>query len=224
MLFKHGAKTMTLEPIRAWVQGINQRLDSARPAVQMWVFTAAGVFLTSIFFFLTRPAVEIHESQRLMQSLKEMMPEIVSIPGILDEAVEIPAQKSGSLAMKLYRLREGTSLQALFLKTITPYGYSGNIEFTMTLKPDGRIVGVRVLRHRETPGLGDWIETARSKWIFSFEGKSLRNTPEMLWHVKKDGGIFDQFTGATITPRAMVKGVHETLKTLKEQGETREDP
>ena len=215
---------MALESIRAWVERINQRLDSARPAVQMWVFTAAGVLLTSIFFFLTRPAVEIHESQRLMQSLKEMMPEIVSIPGILDEAVEIPAQKSGSLAMKLYRLREGTSLKALFLKTITPDGYNGNIEFTMTLQPDGRIVGVRVLRHRETPGLGDWIETARSKWILSFEGKSLRNTPEMLWHVKKDGGIFDQFTGATITPRAMVKGVHETLKTLKEQGETREDP
>ena len=187
-------------------------------------FTAAGVLLTSIFFFLTRPAVEIHESQRLMQSLKDMMPEIVSTPAILDEAIEIPAQKSGALAMKLYRLREGTSVKALFLKTTTPDGYSGNIEFAMTLQPDGRIVGVRVLRHRETPGLGDWIETARSKWILSFEGKSLRNTPEMLWHVKKDGGIFDQFTGATITPRAMVKGVHETLKTLKEQGETREDP
>ena len=224
MLFKHGVKTMALESIRAWVERVNQRLDSARPAVQMWVFTAAGVLLTSIFFFLTRPAVEIHESQRLMQSLKEMMPEIVSTPAILDEALEIPAQKSGALAMKLYRLREGTSLKALFLKTTTPDGYSGNIEFAMTLQPDGRIVGVRVLRHRETPGLGDWIETARSKWILSFEGKSLRNTPEMLWHIKKAGGIFDQFTGATITPRAMVKGVHETLKTLKEQGETREDP
>lgn len=215
---------MQIEPIKAFFAALNQRLDSARPAVQMWVFTAAGTLLTSVFFFLTRPAVEAHENQRLLQSLKELMPGTALNPPSLEEAIEITPVKSGALPLQLFRLREGGSLQALFLKATARDGYSGDIEFAMAVQPDGKIVGVRVLRHRETPGLGDWIETARSNWILAFDGKSLRDTPERLWHVRKDGGIFDQFTGATITPRAVVNGVHETLKTLKEQGETQEGP
>jgi len=94
----------------------------------------------------------------------------------------------------------------------------------MAVRPDGHIVGVRVLRHRETPGLGDWIEITRSTWIRAFEEKSLADPLEMLWRVKKDGGVFDQFTGATITPRAVVKGVHDALKTLKAHDETKGRP
>lgn len=215
---------MRLEQLTALIKILNQRLDSARPFVQMWVFTAAATVLTSCFFFLTRPAVEAHERQRLIATLKEMMPDLVLTPETLDEAIEIAPLRSDDLPVQLYRLREGTSLKGLFLKSITPEGYSGDIEFAMAVQPDGRILGVRVLRHRETPGLGDWIETARSNWVLAFDGKSLKDTPETLWHVRKDGGTFDQFTGATITPRALVKGVHKTLQTLKEQGETQEGP
>jgi electron transport complex protein RnfG len=138
--------------------------------------------------------------------------------------VNIPNLETGLSSVQLYRLREGKILHALFLKATTAKGYSGDIEFAMAVRPDGKIMGVRVIRHRETPGLGDLIETARSSWIRAFEGKSLENPQEALWHVKKDGGMFDQFTGATITPRAVVKGVYDSLKILRTNGETQEGP
>lgn len=90
-------------------------------------------------------------------------------------------------------------------------GFSGAIVLLVGVKPNGDILGVRVLTHSETPGLGDKIETARSDWIYSFNGQSLAGLTQNQWQVKKDGGRFDQFTGATITPRAVVAGVHETL-------------
>ncbi len=90
-------------------------------------------------------------------------------------------------------------------------GYGGPIRLLTGIDADGNITGVRVISHKETPGLGDAIELSRSPWILGFNGKSLGNLTEQQWHVKKDGGRFDAFTGATITPRAVVKGVHENL-------------
>lgn len=218
------ARPMPLKQIKEQLTQLNHRLDSARPAVQMWVFAATGTLLTSLFFFLTRPAVEHHETQRLLLTLKELMPGKSFTPTSLQEGVEVRSVEPELSKLQLYRLREGETLHALLLKGTTPEGYSGDIEFAMVVQPNGQIVGVRVLRHRETPGLGDWIESARSSWIRAFEGKSLEDPIGPLWHVKKDGGMFDQFTGATITPRAVVKGVHDTLKTLKANGETVEGP
>nr|WP_113865201.1 electron transport complex subunit RsxG [Brenneria salicis]NMN91735.1 electron transport complex protein RnfG [Brenneria salicis ATCC 15712 = DSM 30166]RBP65793.1 electron transport complex protein RnfG [Brenneria salicis ATCC 15712 = DSM 30166]RLM31832.1 electron transporter RnfG [Brenneria salicis ATCC 15712 = DSM 30166] len=91
-------------------------------------------------------------------------------------------------------------------------GYSGIISLLIGIDANGELTGVRVISHTETPGLGDKIEVNRSDWITGFNGKSLQNTSEKQWHVKKDGGDFDAFTGATITPRAVVKGVHRTLQ------------
>jgi electron transport complex protein RnfG len=96
------------------------------------------------------------------------------------------------------------------LQIIVP-GWGGDIEFVMAVDAAGAITGVRVTSHKETPGLADKIELSKSPWITGFEGKSLANTPASAWAVHKDGGEFDQFTGATITPRAMVKGVHNGL-------------
>lgn len=90
-------------------------------------------------------------------------------------------------------------------------GYAGAITMLLGINSQGELTGVRVTNHKETPGLGDLIELAKSKWILGFDGKSLDNTTEKQWHVKKDGGEFDAFTGATITPRGVVKGVHESL-------------
>jgi len=81
----------------------------------------------------------------------------------------------------------------------------------MGIDRDGKVLGVRVLSHKETPGLGDKIEVSKGKWIFSFDGKSSQTPDNAGWRVKKDGGIFDQFTGATITPRAIVKAVKQGL-------------
>ena len=90
-------------------------------------------------------------------------------------------------------------------------GYSGVIKILLGINDKGELTGVRVLSHTETPGLGDNIDLTKSNWVLSFDGKSLNNPDEKGWHVKKDGGEFDSFTGATITPRAVVKGVHEAL-------------
>ncbi|MGL1959507.1 MAG: electron transport complex subunit RsxG [Colwellia sp.] len=96
-------------------------------------------------------------------------------------------------------------------------GFSGPITLLMGVDKDLNILGLRVLAHTETPGLGDKIEIARSDWVRSFERLSLANTSHSNWAVKKDGGQFDQFTGATITPRAIVKQVHQSLLMLQSE-------
>ncbi|MGE4405805.1 electron transport complex subunit RsxG, partial [Pseudomonas sp.] len=101
---------------------------------------------------------------------------------------------------------------AVILQAIAPDGYSGAIHLLVGIWADGRVAGVRVLGHRETPGLGDRIELTKSPWIRSFDGKSLENPQADGWAVKKDRGTFDQFAGATITPRAVVGAVHRALQ------------
>ena len=100
---------------------------------------------------------------------------------------------------------------AAVLSAIAPDGYSGPIDLLVGIYYDGSLAGVRVVKHRETPGLGDAVESQRSDWILEFNGKSLQSPASEQWKVKRDGGEFDQFTGATITPRAVVKAVHSAL-------------
>ena len=100
----------------------------------------------------------------------------------------------------------------MLLRAVAPDGYSGSIQLLVAVLADGSLAGVRVLAHKETPGLGDKIELKKSPWIQSFTGKSLQNPDEAGWGVKKDKGQFDQFAGATITPRAVVKAVHHALQ------------
>ena len=101
---------------------------------------------------------------------------------------------------------------AVILQATAPDGYSGSIQLLIGIHADGRLAGVRVVGHKETPGLGDKIELAKSPWINSFVGQSLQSPDSAGWAVKKDGGQFDQFAGATITPRAVVKAVHKALQ------------
>lgn len=98
-------------------------------------------------------------------------------------------------------------------------GYSGNIVILIGVNAKGELTGVRTIAHAETPGLGDKIEIAKNDWVTSFNGFSLDNLSDKEWHVKKDGGRFDQFTGATITPRAVVGAVHEGLTVFIAQKE-----
>ncbi|WP_220721355.1 electron transport complex subunit RsxG [Agarivorans litoreus] len=107
-----------------------------------------------------------------------------------------------------------------YVVQVTAKGYAGPINLLVGVDASLAILGVRVLSHSETPGLGDKIEVAKHPWILSFNQKSLSNTSKKAWAVKKDGGEFDQFTGATITPRAVVNAVHQALKDLElKQGE-----
>ncbi len=111
-----------------------------------------------------------------------------------------------------YIARQNGQVSGVILPAETAEGYSGTIVQLVGIDRDGNITGVRVLQHNETPGLGDKIEPRKHPWIFSFDGRSLTNTDVVLWQVKKDGGDFDQFVGATITPRAVVGAVHKALQ------------
>lgn len=105
---------------------------------------------------------------------------------------------------------------AFIVPATAPDGYSGDIKMIIGINQDGSLAGVRVLSHNETPGLGDRVELKKSRWILGFDGKSLTNPTSDSWKVKKDQGEFDQFTGATITPRAVVKQVHKALQFFEE--------
>ena len=111
-----------------------------------------------------------------------------------------------------YRARRDGQPVAVILRFIAVDGYSGPIGLLVGIEPDGRLLGVRVTSHRETPGLGDAIDIEKSDWIRAFDGKSLGTPPAKEWTVRRDGGAFDQFTGATITPRSVVHAVRLALE------------
>lgn len=110
-----------------------------------------------------------------------------------------------------YRVRNDGEVTGIILPATARDGYSGDIRLLVGIDANGSIAGVRVVAHRETPGLGDGIDLQKSDWILTFNGRSLTNPTEAGWAVTKDGGVFDQFTGATVTPRAVVNAVRDAL-------------
>lgn len=122
-----------------------------------------------------------------------------------------PDYLGSATPMPLYIARQGETITGYALETIAPDGYSGAIRLIVGFDVKGQITAVRTLAHNETPGLGDKIELKKSAWIERFTGRSLTHDNEGRWAVKKDGGEFDAFTGATITPRAVIKGVKQVL-------------
>jgi len=118
-----------------------------------------------------------------------------------------------------YRARSGDDPVAVILRFAAVDGYNGRIDLLLGIAADGRVAGVRVTSHRETPGLGDAIEADKSDWVLAFDGASLERPAPSGWTVRRDGGAFDQFTGATITPRAIVKAVRKTLEFVQAEGE-----
>lgn len=115
-----------------------------------------------------------------------------------------------------YIARQNNEAIAIAMTSTAPDGYNGNIELIIAINMDESISGVRVLKHQETPGLGDKVELRKSNWIDSFTGKKLLSEKDSRWAVTKDNGMFDQFTGATITPRAVVQAVKKTLLYFKD--------
>ena len=116
----------------------------------------------------------------------------------------------------VYRARRAGRVEAVVFK-VSGNGYAGPIDCMMGIDRNGHITGVRVIKHKETPGLGDKIEPAKSRWIYAFDDKSLGDPPAEKWAVKKDGGVFDQFAGATITPRGVVKAVKGGMEFFDKQ-------
>ena len=158
----------------------------------------------------TRDDIALRHAEDLKASLSQVLPDAVHDNDLLSDMLTLPAEQTGDKAVKVYRAHLDERISAVAYE-VSSNGYAGPITCIMGVAANGEVLGVRVLAHAETPGLGDKIEIARDDWITAFNGRSLDNTTDKQWHVKKDGGEFDQFTGATITPRAVVKAVYEGL-------------
>ncbi|MCF6325270.1 MAG: electron transport complex subunit RsxG [Gammaproteobacteria bacterium] len=177
------------------------------------VFAIAGTAMVALTFDNTEVRIADNEYQALLQSLHALVPPASHDNDIASDTVEVTsiALLGSHKSNTVYLARMKSVPIAAVITTIAPDGYNGAIKLLVAINYDGTISGARVLSHRETPGLGDSIEAERSSWINSFRGLSLLMPDGLGWRVKKDGGIFDQFTGATVTPRAVVKAVHNAL-------------
>lgn len=151
----------------------------------------------------TGPAIAAAEAKDLRDSLAEVLPLGLADNDFLKDTVDL--EKDGK-TITVYRARHGGEVRAALFK-VAERGYAGEIQILMAVDMDGHTLGVRVLKHSETPGLGDKIERRKDDWVLAFDGKSLADPGPEKWAVKKDNGVFDQFAGATITPRAVVKAV-----------------
>lgn len=169
--------------------------------------------------------IRVTEQQRQARLLRELLP--VDTPRevrfIATPALEHPLL-ANTPAQPAYQVQYQGRLLGVILPLTTHAGYSGAIRLLMAVQADGRISGVRVQHHRETPGLGDKIERPKSPWIDRFTGHHLHSLPSEAWTVKKEGGAFDQFAGATITPKAVVKAVYQGLLYLEQNPELLQQP
>jgi electron transport complex protein RnfG len=176
------------------------------------IFAIAGTSLVAFTHSATAERIAANERETLLRTLHALVPpESIDNDMALDILEVSDQEQLGSAATTVYRGRKLGQPVAAVLTTIVPNGYSGPIKLLVAVRYDGSLGGVRVLAHKETPGLGDKVEEGRSDWIYSFNGKSIGNPTLEKWKVKRDGGVFDQFTGATITPRSIVAAVKKTL-------------
>ena len=179
-------------------------------------FALIGTTLVSFTHGATAARIAGNQRQALLQELESLSPRQDRDNDLLRDVIEVeaPAGQTG-VTMRVYRARrEGEPVAAIFTPVIAR-GYAGPMELIVAVYADGSLAGVRVLQHRETPGLGDKVELQRSPWILDFNRRSLEDPAAEGWRVKRDGGVFDQFSGATITPRGVVAAVHTTLSSFQ---------
>ena len=177
------------------------------------LFAVVGTSFVAVTEHNTRKAIAENERRVLLRNLHALLPAEKLDNDIVTDTLSIPASdllgtESESL---VYRARLNSVPIAVIFNSIAPNGYSGKIHLLVGVYTDGSIAGVRAVKHAETPGLGDALEVKKSNWVLDFNGKSLDNPDRRRWLVKRDGGVFDQFTGATISPRAVVQAVKNTL-------------
>ncbi|MDO8846251.1 electron transport complex subunit RsxG [Methylicorpusculum sp.] len=189
-------------------------------AVALGAFSILGLGLVALISSATADKIAMNERQSLLQGLKQLVPENLYDNDIVADQILVKDLNSHvKTPSAIYRARKNGQPVAAVITAIAPDGYNGDIKLLVGILEDGTLSGVRVVGHKETPGLGDKIESSRSDWILSFSGKSLINLTDQEWAVKRDGGVFDQFAGATITPRAVVNKVKLTLQYFKQNKE-----
>ncbi len=156
----------------------------------------------------TREPIEAARERQLRTYMTQVTP--VRAPSQIPLEQRVRISHAGE-RYTAWQITDQDQVKAVVIQT-TGQGYGGDIEIVVGIDPGGEIIAARVTEHQETPGLGDKIEAERSDWIDAFEGRSLASTPEAHWAVKKDGGVFDQLTGATITPRGVINAIHDALR------------
>ncbi|WJG08278.1 electron transport complex subunit RsxG [Aliiglaciecola sp. LCG003] len=176
-------------------------------------FALATTALIALTFVGTKDKITEQQVQKRLSILSAIIPPSSYNNDIHHDCTDVyNAEFLGSdEAHRVYFARMQGAPVAAALEVTAANGYSGKIELIVGIKIDGEVAGVRVLEHKETPGLGDKIELRVSDWVLDFNGKSIAVQGLQAWQVKKDGGQFDQFTGATITPRAVVNAVKNSI-------------
>jgi len=185
-----------------------------RNGLVLGVFAVVGTGIVALTHHNTRQRITANQRQALLASLHELVPPRDYNNDIIEDTITVtdPRLLGTRDPVTVYRARRNGEPVAVVMTPVAPDGYNGDIKLLEAIRYDGTILGVRVVAHNETPGLGDNIERSKSPWITTFKGRTLSHPSPAQWHVKRDGGVFDQFTGATITPRAVVKAVHNCLK------------
>ena len=179
----------------------------------LWLFAVVGTALVALTDYISGDAIAANERQVLLRNLHALLPRDELDNDIATDTIRLPPSPllgTGEETVA-YRARLDGEPVAVIFNSIAPDGYNGRIYLLVGVYVDGSIAGVRVVKHSDTPGLGDGIEIKKSPWITSFDGKSLNDPKPSGWAVRRDGGEFDQLTGATITPRAVVAAVRNTL-------------
>jgi electron transport complex protein RnfG len=164
----------------------------------------------------TRDAIEQRKAEDLLASLAQVIPAAIHDNDLLEEPLDLSLGSGASFIV--YRARKGHEVTGVAYP-IRAQGYGGPIDLILGLSASGEILGARVIAHAETPGLGDKIDVRKDDWIRRFDGLSLGNPATNRWAVKKDGGDFDQFSGATITPRAVVGAIKKGLELFRDNSD-----
>lgn len=183
-------------------------------AMNVLFFTVIGTSILAVTYLQTKQNIAKNEQLEELKLISQLIPPSQFDNDIVADTVSLaPDVLLGTRhPSTAYRARLHGAPVGVILEAIAPDGYSGRISLIIAIKADGTLGGVRVVDHKETPGLGDYIDIAKNDWITGFDGKALLPGKDADWYVKKDGGQFDFMAGATVTPRAVVKAVHKTLQ------------
>lgn len=191
------------------------RESITRNSVLLAIFAVCTTLLIASTYLSTRDRIALEKRHAEEKALLQIIPRERHNNSMLDETIPVGPDSSG-LGLKeekrIYIARQDGEIVAAIIPATAPDGYTGEIDLIIGINTDGSIAGVRALAHKETPGLGDKVDFRKSDWVLGFNGRSLGNPELPGWAVKKDKGVFDQFTGATITPRAVVAA---TLRALQ---------
>ncbi len=190
-------------------------------AIVLGVFSIIGTAMVAFTYEQTKEQIKENHRQATLKSLHQLISPAEHDNDIFTDTLQVTNQAllGSKEPVTVFRARKNNKPVAAILTAIAPDGYTGKIFLLVAIKYNGKLAGVRVVSHKETPGLGDAIDIEKSNWILQFNNKSLSNPATEKWKVKRDGGDFDQLTGATITPRAIVKAVHKALLFYKQQGD-----